>query len=200
MPSDTRADHPFLLPIESAGAARGGSGVDVTGTIEHGTLKVGDKGDLVGLQRDNKAKCTKIMVMTDEGSKQADQAGPGDQCRVTLQGHIHSSTVEPGMVFAHPGSATAHVNFTAEIRVKPEDEGGKPITLSHNDRLEFALHSARETGVLQIPEGSISVKPGETFQVEVHLLRPVVMWEGFALRMRTSNRTTIGNGSVSKIL
>ncbi len=55
------------------------------------------------------------------------------------------------------------------------------------------------TGLVELPEGTEMVMPGDTVSVEVNLITPIAMDEGLRFAIREGGRT-VGAGVVGKIL
>jgi elongation factor Tu len=55
------------------------------------------------------------------------------------------------------------------------------------------------TGVVQLPEGTEMVMPGDTTDMTVHLNKPIAMEDGLKFAIREGGRT-VGAGRVTKIL
>ena len=55
------------------------------------------------------------------------------------------------------------------------------------------------TGILNLPEGTEMVMPGDNIKVTVELITPIAMDEGLKFSIREGGRT-VGAGVVSKIL
>jgi len=55
------------------------------------------------------------------------------------------------------------------------------------------------TGVVQLPEGTEMVMPGDTTEMTVTLIQPIAIEEGLRFAIREGGRT-VGAGSVTKII
>ncbi len=55
------------------------------------------------------------------------------------------------------------------------------------------------TGVVQLPEGTDMVMPGDNTEMTVHLNKPIAMEENLKFAIREGGRT-VGAGNVVKIL
>ena len=54
------------------------------------------------------------------------------------------------------------------------------------------------TGVVQLPEGTEMVLPGDNTEMKVELIQPIAMEEGLRFAIREGGRT-VGAGRVTKI-
>ncbi len=55
------------------------------------------------------------------------------------------------------------------------------------------------TGVVNLPEGTEMVMPGDTTEMTVQLIQPIAIEEGLRFAIREGGRT-VGAGSVTKIV
>jgi len=55
------------------------------------------------------------------------------------------------------------------------------------------------TGVVNLPEGTEMVMPGDTTEMKVQLIQPIAIEEGLRFAIREGGRT-VGAGSVTKIV
>ena len=92
---DRKADLPFLMPVEDVFTITG-RGTVVTGRVERGTVKVGDKVEIVGLEDDIKES---VVTGTEMFHKTLEYAEAGDNVGCLLRG-ITKKEVERGQVLA----------------------------------------------------------------------------------------------------
>ena len=98
-----------------------------------------------------------------------------------------------------PGSVTPHTVFQAEAYILTKDEGGRHTPFFTNYRPQFYFRTTDVTGVVQLPEGTEMVMPGDNVSMEVTLIVPIAMEEKLRFAIREGGRT-VGSGVVSKIL
>ena len=103
---DRKADLPFLMPIEDVFTISG-RGTVVTGRVERGRVKVGDKVEIVGL-KDESTETT--VTGTEMFHKTLEYAEAGDNVGCLLRG-IDKKAVERGQVLAAPKSIHPHTKF-----------------------------------------------------------------------------------------
>ncbi len=100
-------DKPFLMPVEDVFTITG-RGTVATGRVERGTLKMGDKVEIVGLSTEKKETTVTGIEMF---RKLLDYAEGGDNIGALLRG-IQRSEIERGQVLAKPGTIHPHTHFT----------------------------------------------------------------------------------------
>ena len=185
-------DKPFLMSIEDVFTITG-RGTVVTGRVERGTLKLNEEVDIVGIKDTRKTTVTGIEMFR----KQLDFAQAGDNAGVLLRG-ITRDEVERGQVLAKPGTVTPHTKFEAEVYVLSKEEGGRHTPFFSNYRPQFYFRTTDVTGVIELPEGTEMVMPGDNTRMTVELIHPIAIEQGTKFSIREGGRT-VGSGVVSKI-
>ena len=66
-----------------------------------------------------------------------------------------------------PGSITPHTVFKAEAYILTKEEGGRHTPFFTNYRPQFYFRTTDVTGVVQLPEGTEMVMPGDNVAMEV---------------------------------
>ena len=186
-------EKPFLMSIEDVFTITG-RGTVVTGRVERGQLKLNDEVEIVGIKDTQKTVVTGIEMFR----KQLDYAEAGDNAGVLLRG-ISREDVERGQVLAKPGSVTPHTKFEAEVYVLSKEEGGRHTPFFANYRPQFYFRTTDVTGVIELPQGTEKVMPGDNVTITVELIHPIAIEQGTKFSIREGGRT-VGAGSVSKIL
>ena len=186
-------DKPFLMSIEDVFTITG-RGTVVTGRVERGQLKLNDEVEIVGIKPTQKTVVTGIEMFR----KQLDFAEAGDNAGVLLRG-IAREDVERGQVLAKPGSVTPHTKFEAEVYVLSKEEGGRHTPFFANYRPQFYFRTTDVTGVIELPQGTEMVMPGDNVTITVELIHPIAIEQGTKFSIREGGRT-VGAGSVSKII
>ena len=130
--------------------------------------------------------------------KLLDQGEAGDNIGVLLRG-VDREGVERGQVLAKPGSITPHTNFKAEAYILTKEEGGRHTPFFNNYRPQFYFRTTDVTGVVQLPEGTEMVMPGDNVTMDVELIVAIAMDEGLRFAIREGGRT-VGAGVVAKII
>ena len=183
----------FLMPIEDVFFIEG-RGTVVTGRVESGIIKVGDKVDIVGIKDTKKTTVGGIAMFR----KILDQAGAGDNIGVLLD-NIHTQEVDRGQVLATPGTITAHTKFIANLDVFSKEAGGRYTPFFNNYRPQFYFRTTDVTGTITLPEDIEMVMPGENVTLTIELVTPIAMTEGLCFAMREGGRK-VADGTVKKIL
>jgi len=193
IPQPERAtDRPFLMPIEDVFSISG-RGTVVTGRVERGIVKVGEEVEIVGLKATVKTVVTGVEMFR----KLLDQGQAGDNIGALLRG-TKREDVERGQVLAKPGSITPHTKFKAEAYILTKEEGGRHTPFFTNYRPQFYFRTTDVTGVVQLPEGTEMVMPGDNVSMDVELIMPIAMDDGLRFAIREGGRT-VGAGVVASI-
>jgi len=186
-------DRPFLMPIEDVFSISG-RGTVVTGRVERGIVKVGEEIEIVGLKATQKTVVTGVEMFR----KLLDQGQAGDNVGCLLRG-TKREDVERGQVLAKPGSINPHTDFTAEAYILTKEEGGRHTPFFTNYRPQFYFRTTDVTGMVELPEGTEMVMPGDNVSITVKLIAPIAMDEGLRFAIREGGRT-VGSGVVAKVL
>ena len=195
IPDPERAtDKPFLMPVEDVFTITG-RGTVATGRVERGTVKVGDKVQIVGLQ-DEPTDTTVTGV--EMFRKLLDLAEAGDNIGALLRG-IDRKDVERGQVLAKPGSIHPHTHFTSQVYVLTKEEGGRHTPFFNGYRPQFYFRTTDVTGTIELPKGVEMVMPGDNIDMEIKLITPIAIEQGLRFAIREGGRT-VGSGVVAAIL
>ena len=181
------------MPVEDVFTISG-RGTVVTGRVERGIVKVGDEIEIVGFKATQKTVATGIEMFR----KLLDEGRAGDNIGVLLRG-TKREEVERGQVLAKPGSITPHTKFNAEAYVLTKEEGGRHTPFFNGYRPQFYFRTTDVTGVVQLPQGTEMVMPGDNINVEIELITPVAMDDGLKFAIREGGKT-VGAGIVTKII
>lgn len=129
--------------------------------------------------------------------KLLDSAQAGDNIGALLRG-VDRTQIERGQVLAKPGSVKPHTEFTAQIYVLTKEEGGRHKPFFTGYRPQFYFRTTDVTGIINLPEGTEMVMPGDNITVTVSLISPIAIEEGTKFSIREGGRT-VGAGSVASI-
>jgi len=190
---DRPKDQPFLMPIEDVFSISG-RGTVVTGRIERGVVKVGEEVEIVGIRPTTKTVVTGVEMFR----KLLDQGEAGDNVGALLRG-IERDGVERGQVLCKPGSVKPHKKFKAEAYILTKEEGGRHTPFFTNYRPQFYFRTTDVTGVVQLPQGTEMVMPGDNVTMDVELITPIAMEEKLRFAIREGGRT-VGAGVVAQIV
>jgi elongation factor Tu len=108
--------------------------------------------------------------------KLLDQGQAGDNIGALLRG-VGREDVERGQVLCKPGSVTPHTKFVAEAYILTKEEGGRHTPFFNNYRPQFYFRTTDVTGVVELPEGTEMVMPGDNVEMNVELIVPIAMEE-----------------------
>ena len=186
-------DQPFLMPIEDVFSISG-RGTVVTGRVERGVVKVGEEIEIIGIRDTVKTTVTGVEMFR----KLLDQGQAGDNVGVLLRG-TKREDVERGQVLCKPGSVKPHKKFKAEAYILTKEEGGRHTPFFNNYRPQFYFRTTDVTGIVQLPEGTEMVMPGDNVAMEVELIVPIAMEEKLRFAIREGGRT-VGAGVVAAVL
>ena len=186
-------DKPFLMPVEDVFTITG-RGTVATGRVERGQLNLNDELEIIGIHETQKTVATGIEMFR----KLLDYALAGDNIGVLLRG-INRDQIERGQVLAKPGSVHPHKKFNAHVYVLTKDEGGRHTPFFGNYRPQFYFRTTDITGVIELPEGTEMVMPGDNVEFTVELIHPIAIENGTKFSIREGGRT-VGAGNVSEII
>jgi elongation factor Tu len=186
-------DKDFLMPVEDVFSISG-RGTVVTGAISQGTVRLGDKIEIVGIKETTETTVTGIEMFR----KEMEFAEAGDNAGILLRG-IAKEDVERGQVLVKPGSITPHTQFRCEVYILSKEEGGRHTPFFNNYRPQFYVRTTDVTGAITLPEGTEMVMPGDNVELTVELGSPVALEKGTKFAIREGGRT-VGAGVVAEII
>lgn len=191
---ERETDKPFLMPVEDVFSITG-RGTVATGRVERGTVKVQDEIEIVGITEETRKS---VVTGVEMFRKLLDSAQAGDNIGALLRG-VDRKDIERGQVLAKPGSVKPHTNFTAQIYVLTKEEGGRHKPFFTGYRPQFYFRTTDVTGIINLPEGTEMVMPGDNITVTVDLIAPIAIEEGTRFAIREGGRT-VGAGAVATIV
>ncbi|MFM9446478.1 elongation factor Tu [Streptomyces acidiscabies] len=183
-------DAPFLLSVENVLTITG-RGTVVTGAVERGTVRVGDRVEVLGAEVDT------VVIGVETFGKPMDEAQAGDNVALLLRG-VARDSVRRGHVVAAPGSVVPRRRFTAQVYVLSAREGGRTTPVSSGYRPQFYIRTADVVGDVDLGEVGV-VRPGERVDMTVELGRDVPLEAGLGFAIREGGRT-VGAGTVTAVL
>ncbi|MGO3652642.1 elongation factor Tu [Vagococcus sp.] len=187
-------DKPFMMPVEDVFSITG-RGTVATGRVERGQVRVGDEVEIVGIAEDTKKTTVTGVEMF---RKLLDYAEAGDNIGALLRG-VSREDIERGQVLSAPGTITPHTKFKAEVYVLSKEEGGRHTPFFTNYRPQFYFRTTDVTGVVDLPEGTEMVMPGDNVAMIVNLIHPIAIEDGTRFSIREGGRT-VGSGVVTEII
>ncbi|MFE8961916.1 elongation factor Tu [Streptomyces iakyrus] len=182
-------DAPFLLSVENVLTITG-RGTVVTGAVERGVVRVGDRVEVLG------ASVETVVTGLETFGKPMDEAQAGDNVAMLLRG-VPRDAVRRGHVVAAPGSVKPRRRFSAQVYVLSAREGGRTTPVSSGYRPQFYIRTADVVGVVDLGEVAVA-RPGDTVAMTVELGREVPLEPGLGFAIREGGRT-VGAGTVTVV-
>ncbi|MEV0412446.1 elongation factor Tu [Streptomyces sp. NPDC050448] len=186
-------DAPFLLPVENVLTITG-RGTVVTGAVERGSVRTGDRVSVLG--GDGEPVETVVTGLETFG-KPMESAEAGDNVALLLRG-VPRDGVRRGQVVAAPGSVEPRRRFTAQVYVLSAREGGRTTPVASGYRPQFYIRTADVVGDVDLVGAGVA-RPGETVAMTVELGRDVPLESGLGFAIREGGRT-VGAGTVTAVL
>ncbi|MFO1005378.1 MAG: elongation factor Tu [Planctomycetaceae bacterium] len=186
-------DKPFLMAVEDVFSIDG-RGTVVTGRIERGLVKVGEKIQIIGLRDTQETTVTGVEMF----NKTLDQGMAGDNVGLLLRGTAKDD-VERGQVLAAANSIKPHSHFECEVYVLKAEEGGRKTPFFNGYRPQFYFRTTDVTGGVKLLGGAEMCMPGDNVKLEVDLQKSIAMDQGSRFAIREGGRT-VGSGVVTKII
>ncbi|MDX2681794.1 elongation factor Tu [Streptomyces sp. NY05-11A] len=183
-------DAPFLLSVENVLTITG-RGTVVTGAVERGTVRVGDRVEVLG------AGLESVVTGLETFGKPMAEAQAGDNVALLLRG-VPRDAVRRGHVVTAPGSVRLSRRFTAQVYVLSAREGGRTTPVSTGYRPQFYIRTADVVGDVDLGEVAVA-RPGERVVMTVELGREVPLEPGLGFAVREGGRT-VGAGTVTAVL
>jgi elongation factor Tu len=183
-------DAPFLLPVENVLTITG-RGTVVTGAVERGRIRLGDRVEVLG------GDVETVVTGLETFGKPMQEAQAGDNVALLLRG-VPRDAVRRGHVVAAPGSVVPGRRFEAQVYVLSAREGGRTTPLSTGYRPQFYIRTADVVGDVDLGETAVA-RPGETVSMTVELGRDVPLETGLGFAVREGGRT-VGAGTVTAVL
>ncbi|MFN7579953.1 MAG: elongation factor Tu [Planctomyces sp.] len=187
------ADKAFMMAVEDVFSIEG-RGTVATGRIESGTVKVGEKIQIIGLKDTVETTVTGVEMF----QKSLDQGIAGDNVGLLLRG-LKKEDIQRGQVLAAPGSIKPHTKFEAEVYVLSKEEGGRHTPFFSGYRPQFYFRTTDVTGTTKLLGGADMCMPGDNVRVEVELGKPIALEDNSRFAIREGGKT-VGSGVVTKIL
>ncbi|MBV9710506.1 MAG: elongation factor Tu, partial [Ktedonobacteraceae bacterium] len=188
-------DKPFLMYVENVYSIPG-RGTVVTGLVERGTLRVGEKVEIVGMQEEGRSAVVTGLEMFHQTLEQGATAGDNVGC--LLRG-VAATEIERGQALVTPGSIKPHKTIKVQVYALPKEEGGRHGPFFSGYQPQFYVRTTDVTGTIRLPEEVTMVMPGDTTEMTVELRQPIAMEEGVRLAIREGGHT-VGAGFCTGII
>ena len=186
-------DSPFLMPIEGVHTIEG-RGTVVSGRVERGVLKVGDRVEIVGLDNEGREL---VVTGTQAFRKDVPEVRAGMNVGLLLRG-LKRDGVERGQVLSAPGAIKAHTSGKAQIFVLTKEEGGRHTPFAGGYQPQFFFGVTDVTGIIHVADDGI-VSPGDQAEVSFDLRKPVGIEKGMRFAIREGGKT-VGAGLVTEVV
>ena len=186
-------DKPFLMPVEDVFTITG-RGTVATGRVERGQLNLNDTVEIVGIAEETTST---VVTGIEMFRKLLPSAQAGDNIGALLRG-IDRKNIQRGQVLAKPGSINPHTKFKGQVYVLTKEEGGRHTPFFNNYRPQFYFRTTDVTGVVNLPEGTEMVMPGDNVEMSVELITPIAIEAGLRFAIREGGHT-VGAGRVTEI-
>jgi len=186
-------DQSFLMPVEDVFSIKG-RGTVVTGRVEQGICKTGQKIEIIGMKETQSTVITGVEMF----HKTLDEGEPGDAVGVLVRG-IEREDIERGQVLADPGSIQPRTEASAQVYVLTKDEGGRHTPFFTGYKPQFYIRTTDVTGEIQLPDGVEMVMPGDNIEMIIKLGSPVALAEQLRFAIREGGRT-VGSGVITKVI
>lgn len=182
-------DAPFLLSVENVLTITG-RGTVVTGAVERGTVRIGDRVEVLGAETET------VVTGLETFGKPMESAQAGDNVALLLRG-VPRDAVRRGHVVAEPGSVSPSRRFTAQVYVLSTKEGGRSTPIATGYRPQFYVRTADVVGDVDLGEAAVA-RPGDTVTMTVELGRDMPLETGLGFAIREGGRT-VGAGTVTEV-
>ncbi|MCI3225140.1 elongation factor Tu [Streptomyces sp. NP-1717] len=186
-------DAPFLLPVENVLTITG-RGTVVTGAVERGTVRVGDRIEVLGAESGPQLS---TVTSLETFGKPMESAEAGDNVALLLRG-MPRDAIRRGHVVAAPDSTRPRRRFTARVYVLSAKEGGRTTPVTTGYRPQFYIRTADVVGDIDLGDLAVA-RPGDTVSLTVELGRDVPLESGLGFAIREGGRT-VGAGTVTELL
>ena len=178
----------FRLHVDRVFSMRG-YGTVVTGTVNSGSLKAGDTGEILPVEIK-----TKVRGLQSHGHD-VQMVKTGDRAAINLQG-VEKKQIARGSQIAEPG----YIQSIKEVGVKLQllSSSRKPIV--QNQRIRIHLGTQEVMARVALTKGK-SLKPGDGCPALLRLEHPLVATRGDKFIIRSfSPVVTIGGGEILEVL
>jgi translation elongation factor TU len=183
---------PFLMPIEDQFVFD--RRTVVTGRIENGSVKKGDRIQVIGFGADNQVvKCAGL----EKGGKIVKEARIGDAIGILFD--EYNLNIQRGQVVAKPGTRFPNSEFIADTYFPGESQGGISDPIHKDFRLQFWFRTVEINGDIQLLDNEVSIMPDSVIRLRINLVNPIALEDGLCFAIRVNHRT-IGTGKILQIL
>jgi len=187
---------PFRMSIEDVFSIKG-RGTVVTGCVDRGSVKVGDKVEIIGFGEEREV----VVTGTQAFRKDIPAAEAGMNVGLLLRG-VAKDEISTGQVMAFPGSIKSYKNFTCDFLTLTAEEGGRVHPFKPGYKPQFFFGTTNVTGTIQtIDKDGVEqpiCTPGDRITCNVELMKDAGMDVGTRFAVREGSRT-IGAGMITAV-
>ena len=187
------AEEPFLMTVSSKIRDKDNS-IIIIGSVDRGTVHVGDKLQVIGLNKDIEEVTVKEIESRKKKVEKYSAVVSGGGLGIKLDKDYDE--IEQGQVLAAPNSIKATKKFEVETKFPLASEVGRVIYTDTN--LEFFIRETRFSGKMELKDNLEKVNPGDTATVVIQLDVPIALQEGDKISIKDS-MYSIGTGTVTKV-
>jgi len=185
-------DRPMLMPVDNVFSIEG-RGTVVTGCIEQGRVRAGDKVEIVG----QKEIVESTVISVESFHRVLTEAVAGENAGLLLRGIRHEQ-VARGHVIAAPRSIEPRNRFRATVYVLSQSEGGRHTPFFNGYAPQFFFRTSDATGSVTFDTDGAMAMPGDHVTVNVELCRPLAIRKGSTFAVREGGKT-VGSGIVTEL-
>ncbi|XP_067928800.1 elongation factor Tu 2-like [Watersipora subatra] len=185
-------DKPFYMPIELTYSIPG-RGTVVSGKLERGTVKQGDKCSILGYG----VEMDSIVNSVEMFKQSLDKAEAGDNCGALLRG-IKRNEIRRGQVLCKPKTCSIHNHVEAQVYILSQAEGGTNKPITNHFQPQMFYQTWNYPAYIELKDGKM-IMPGEDATITLAVKGKMVMEKGGRFTLR-SGAKTLGYGVVSNIL
>ncbi len=184
---------PFLMTLEDVFTITG-RGTVVTGKVLRGTVRSGDKIQVLGLNRE----VIEVEVDSIEAFRKNIEVGtPGIELGLLLK-NINRDDVLKGQVLAKTNSAKTYKKCDVSVEVYSESDVGEKITINDTDKQLFHFWTADISGSISFSNGIKTLSSGQSSNATISLSADTVMEIGTKFYVKKGDKV-IGKGTVTKL-
>lgn len=203
--AESTKDGDFLFPIEDIFNYSGskepfnysGKGTVVSGKVERGTIKVGDKVQIIGMDLET---INTTVVGIEVFNKSVESVEAGYNAGILLA-DVDKDKITFGQTVIKPDSIAAHKRIKADVYVMAKDTRKKDIKITDNYNVLFYLGTKYVQGTLKLTNNQTVADNCKDQEMIIELEKSVTMQKGSNFYIREDNRTGyIAYGVVKEFL
>lgn len=184
---------PFLMTLEDVFTLTG-RGTVVTGKVLRGTVRSGDKIQVLGLNRET----IEVEVDSIEAFRKNIEIGtPGIELGLLLK-NINRDDVLKGQVLAKTNSVKTYKKCDVSVEMYSESDVGEKITINDTDKQLFHFWTADISGSISFSNGTKTLSSGQSSNATISLSADTVMEIGTKFYVKKGDKV-VGKGTVTKL-